>query len=117
MSFVALVLTLCTAVGSNDDACNGYYIDSFAGAYKVGQTVPEDKSMGDQWGDCMDRYKEELHFARAATLKDRAATVKGKPEVMTEREKYLKRFNIVEDVRALDTWDYSCVKLKENQIP
>lgn len=116
MSFIALVLTLCTAVGSADgnDHCNTYFIDAFAGDASTLKTV----AMGDQWNDCMTRLDEETLLARLAAKADHSSKPTGKDGISTvNRAAYLKRFNIVQDVNSIDRWEYGCARVNEDDTP
>lgn len=125
MSFIALALTLCTFVGSDNtdksaaykawqpDDCNTYFIDAFAG--EEGQT---DKAMPEQWGDCWERMEEETALARMSARHDHATKPTDKGGVSTGyRKDYLKRFNIDKDVKSIDRWEYGCVRVAENDTP
>ncbi len=119
MSFIALALTLCTAVGADDLACNTYMVDAFAGDIPVGQMMPLKKvSLSDQWTDCLTRLEEETHLARSAAMADRATRPSANDGQSTaHRQAYLQRFNIAEDVKSVDVWEYRCERLKESEIP
>lgn len=119
MSFIALALTLCTLAGSDDQKCNTYYIDAFAGDIVEGQTFnAKPVALPDQWGDCMTRLDEETSLARLAAKFDHATKPTAKDGQSTSyRAAYLKRFNIVEDVKNIDRWEYGCAKVKEDDTP
>lgn len=132
MSFIALALTLCLAPSANQDGvssqylpddCNTYFIDSFAGDFVEGEKEPEakamaDKPLADQWSDCMTSLDQETMLARAAARSDKATKPTAKDGQYTaNREAYLKRFNIVEDVQSLTRWEYGCAKVAEQDTP
>lgn len=118
MSFIALALTLCTAVGSDSEKCNTYFIDHFAAKDKSALMRVVDPSMGNQWGDCLGRLDEETIKARIAAKADRATKPTAKDgESTVKRAEYLKRFNIVQDVKSIDRWEYGCARINEDDTP
>lgn len=116
--FIALMLTLCTTA-STGEQCNAYYIDAFAGSFIEGQLAPVEKvALADQWSDCLDSLDVETELARSAARSDMATRPSGKDGKWTlNREAYLKRFNIVEDVNSITMWEYSCGKVAEQDTP